>query len=90
MAFYAMLVVVEADLVTEAQQAVEGALTTPASLKVGIGPVKFVGTPWQVQPLGKTIRTPVADYAVEFDTLEMMRQHPIGPVDERWPAPEWP
>jgi hypothetical protein len=89
MAFYAMLVVVEADLVSEAQRGVEGALTTPASLAAGNGPVKFVGTPWQVQPLGKTIRTPIADYKMDFDTLEMMRQHPLGPVDERWPA-EWP
>lgn len=72
MAHYAMVVVVEADLITEAQVVVEGALTDEQ--------VRFVGTPWQIVPIGDQIVTPVATYELEFDTLDCIRQHPLNPV----------
>lgn len=74
MAYYAMIVVVEADLETEAREVVTDALTTPASLQAGLGPVKFVGDPWTVEPIGATISTPVADYRHEFDTANCIDQ----------------
>lgn len=69
-----MLVVVEADLETEAREVVADALTTPASLQAGTGPVRFVGDPWEVEPIGATVSTPVADYAREFDTSNCIDQ----------------
>lgn len=77
MAHYAMVVVVEADLVTQAQGVVE----TLLSLQDPDVQTRFVGTPWQIVPIGDQIVTPVATYELEFDTLDCIRQHPLNPVE---------